>query len=275
MKIKSFLSLAATAALSVSLFSQSAIADKLDKVLQAGKVRCAIVLDFPPIGFRDKDNKPAGLDVEMCKDLAKALDVKPEIVGVTWAERIPALVSGKADVAVASASDTLERAKTAGFTIPYMVYQFVAVVNKNAKINKWEDLKNAKVGAAVGTTYESEFLKYKKENWPDSKGTYTSYKSESESVIAVGQGQVDAIIVTNVSAKAAINSGKHPNIKMGPLAPVGQDITGMMTLRKEYGWQKYLNLFINRQVRSGRFNELHNKYLGTDAPDLTVKGVYY
>ena len=37
----------------------------------------------------------------------------------------------------------------------------------------------------------------------------------------------------------------------------------------------YLNLFVNQQVRTGRYQELYGKWVGGgEAPDLTVKGVY-
>ena len=134
-------------------FSTHAMADKLDDVLAAGKLRCAIVLDFPPMGFRDAENNPAGMDVEICKDLANEMGVEAEVLGVTWAERIPSLISGKVDVAIASSSDTLERAQTVEFTIPYMVLQFQSLLPADSDIETWEDLKDARVGAAVGTTY--------------------------------------------------------------------------------------------------------------------------
>ncbi len=253
----------------------TAQADQLDKVLQKGVVRCGVVLDFPPIGYRDADNNPEGLDVQMCKDLAAGMKIKHEVVGLTWAERIPALVSGKIDVAIASSSDTLERAQTVGFTVPYNVFRFQAVLAPGVKIDSWDDLKDLKVGAAVGTTYESELLSYKEKNWADSKGKYTSFQSENESFLAVKQGQVDAIIVTDTVAANNIKSGKFGGITAGPVAPFGADIVGMMTKRQEYGWLNYLNIFINRQVRSGRYQEIYSKYVGGSAPDLTSVGVYY
>ncbi|MGH1426626.1 MAG: transporter substrate-binding domain-containing protein [Arenicella sp.] len=253
----------------------TAQADQLDKVLQKGVVRCGVVLDFPPIGYRDADNNPEGLDVQMCKDLAAGMKIKHEVVGLTWAERIPALVSGKIDVAIASSSDTLERAQTVGFTVPYNVFRFQAVLAPGVKIDSWDDLKDLKVGAAVGTTYESELLSYKEKNWADSKGKYTSFQSENESFLAVKQGQVDAIIVTDTVAANNIKSGKFGGITAGPVAPFGADIVGMMTKRQEYGWLNYLNIFINRQVRSGRYQEIYSKYVGGTAPDLTSVGVYY
>ncbi|MNF87609.1 hypothetical protein D3C84_700790 [compost metagenome] len=47
--------------------------------------------------------------------------------------------------------------------------------------------------------------------------------------------------------------------------------------RNEYGLLNYLNLFVNQQVRSGRYNELFTKWVGTEIPptDLTVPKVYY
>jgi len=265
------------AALCVGLLSgvTHAETDQLDKVLKKGVVRCGVVLDFPPIGYRAENNKPEGLDVQMCKDLAGAMKIKHKVVGLTWAERIPALMSGKIDVAVASSSDTLERAQTVGFTIPYNVFRFQAVLAPGVKANTWEDLKNMHIGTAVGTTYESEFMKYKKEKWADSKGKYTSFQSENESFLAVKQGQVDAVIVTDTVAVNNIKSGKFGDISSGPLAPFGADIVGMMTKRKEFGWINYLNIFINRQVRSGRYQEIYEKYVGGTAPDLTSQGVYY
>jgi ABC-type amino acid transport substrate-binding protein len=37
----------------------------------------------------------------------------------------------------------------------------------------------------------------------------------------------------------------------------------------------YLNLFVNQQVRSGRYAELYEKWVTGKPVDLTVPGVYY
>ena len=51
----------ATLAASISL---PASADTLDDVVDRGTLRCGVVLDFPPIGYRDASNEPAGFDVD-------------------------------------------------------------------------------------------------------------------------------------------------------------------------------------------------------------------
>jgi polar amino acid transport system substrate-binding protein len=58
------------------------------------------------------------------------------------------------------------------------------------------------------------------------------------------------------------------------LAPFITDYVSLFTNREEYGLINYLNLFINQQVRTGRYAELYEKWVGGELPDLTVPGVY-
>lgn len=246
-------------------------ADKLDDVINAGKVRCGVVLDFPPIGFRDSDNEPAGFDVEYCKDLAKAMDVDYEIIPLTWAERLPVIVNNRADVVFGATSDTLDRAKTVGFTIPYAIYFHQVVIDKDSGIETFEDMKDKRVGAAVGTTPEIEYLKYAEE-W-GTKDMYQGYQSENEVFLAVAQGKIDAGITTNTAVKPIVE--KYDNIIAGPRMPWTADYTSVVAPRKDQGWINYLNLFITHQVRSGRYDELWERFVGAEAPELKIPGVYY
>lgn len=246
-------------------------ADKLDDVINAGVVRCGVVLDFPPIGYRDANNKPAGFDVEYCKDLAKALDVDYEILPLTWAERLPVIVTNRADVVFGGTSDTLERAKTVGFTIPYAIYFAQAVVGKNSGIKTFEDMKGKRISAALGTVPEQEFLKYA-DKW-GTRNLYQSYQSENEVFLAVAQGKADAGITTNTAIKPVTN--QYDTVIAGPRMPWTTDYTSVVGPRKDVTWLNYLNLFITHQVRSGRYQELWKKFVGSDGPKLRIPGVMY
>src|SRR5206468_3825575 len=90
--------------------SQEAAADKLDDVIASGKLRCGVLLDLPPVGYRDASNNPVGYDIEVCQDMAKALGVQPVIVETPSPDRIPAILSDRVDVSISSATNSLERA---------------------------------------------------------------------------------------------------------------------------------------------------------------------
>ena len=141
----------AGALVAAALVAPAASADKLDDIIASGTLRCAVVLDFPPMGSRDANNEPIGFDVDYCNDLAKALDVTAEIVETPFPDRIPALVSGRADVGIASTSDTLERARTVGFSIPYFAFTFNVVTNEKAGLETYEALAGSTVGSVAGT----------------------------------------------------------------------------------------------------------------------------
>ena len=60
-------------------------------------------------------------------------------------------------------SDSLSRAKTVGFSIPYAIYYAQGVVNSNSGIKTFDDIRGKRVAAAVGTVPEQEWLKIAKE----------------------------------------------------------------------------------------------------------------
>jgi len=256
----------------VTMMSASNVqADQLDDVIDRGTLRCGVVLDFPPIGYRDTNNEPAGFDVDYCRDLAAALEVDAEIIPATWAERLPMIVRNNADVVFGATSDSLQRAKTVGFTIPYAIYYAQAVVGKDTGVTTFDDLAGKRVAAAIGTVPEQEYLKIAKERgW---EGDYQGYQSENEVFLAVAQGIADVGITTNTAVKPIVE--KYDTIVAGPRMPWTTDYTSVVGPRKDVSWLNYLNLFVTHQVRSGRYAELWGKYVGGDAPELRIPGVMY
>lgn len=272
MKIKP---LALTLVTTLGLFASTiAQADKLDDVIKKGVLRCAVVLDFPPMGSRDATNTPVGFDVDYCADLAKSLGVKAEVVETPFPDRIPALMSGRADVIVGSTSDTLERAKTVGMTVPYFAFEMMVLTRTDSKISKYEDLKGRNVGGPAGT-YESLAMEADLKKWNNPKGKFHGFQSLADSVLALSQGQIDGVVVTSTVAVALLKTGKYKNLKIAGKAPYDTDYVSLVAGRNEFGMLNYMNLFVNRQVRSGRYAELFSKWVGgTEAPNLTASGVY-
>ena len=268
-----FLSAAIGAAV-LGFGASAASAATLDDVKAKGFVQCGVNTGLAGFASPDAAGNWTGFDVDYCNDLAKVLGVDAEIVETPFPDRIPALVSGRADVIVASTSDTLERAKTVGLTVPYFAFQMVVLTRDNTGINSFDDIKGKPVGNTSGT-YEAIALEKDVKNW--GSGSFRAYQSQNDTLLAVAQGHIDATVVTNTVAAATIKSGKYKNLKIAGNAPYVIDYVSLGAKRNEYGLLNYLNLFVNQQVRSGRYNELFVKWVGTDIPptDLTVPKVYY
>ncbi len=258
--------------LAAFLAAPPAMADKLDDIIASGTLRCAVVLDFPPMGSRDENNEPVGFDVDTCNDLAKALGVTAEIVETPFPDRIPALVSGRADVGVASTSDTLERAKTIGFSIPYFAFENVVLTREDTGITGYEDLADKRVGSVSGTYEGIQLENFIKEQ--NAGGSFRPYQTQADVFLALSQGQIEATVVTNTVAQATIATGNFEGFAVKGSAPYITDYVSLIALRSEYGFLNYLNLFVHQQVRNGRYEELFEKWVGGEAPDLTIPGVY-
>jgi len=259
------------AVVAASALATSAIADKLDDIISSGVLRCAVVLDFPPMGMRDAQNNPIGFDVDYCNDLAAALGVTAEIVETPFPERIPALMSGRVDVGVASTSDTLERAKTVGFSVPYFAFEMVVTANDSAGIASFEDMAGKTVGATAGT-YEAIALEEYVNQWGG--GEFRPYQTQADVFLALSQGQIDATVSTSTVAQATVQSGNFPGLSVVGSAPFDTDYVALFTLREEYGFINYLDLFVNQQVRTGRYAELYEQWIGGALPSLIVDGAY-
>ncbi|RGN67144.1 ABC transporter permease subunit [Streptococcus anginosus] len=94
-----------------------------------------------------------GYDVQIAKQVAKALGKKPLVVKTSWNGLIPALTSGKLDMIIAGMSPTAERKKEIAFSNSYYTSEPVVLVNKdgaytNAKTLK--DFKGAKITSQQG-----------------------------------------------------------------------------------------------------------------------------
>jgi polar amino acid transport system substrate-binding protein len=143
--------------------------------------------------------------------------------------------------------------------------------NEKSGVKSFEDMKGKTVGATAGT-YEAIALEAQVKSW--GAGEFRPYQTQADVFLALSQGQIDATVSTSTVAQANVKTGNFPGIKVVGPTPFDIDYVSLFTNREEYGLINYLNLFVNHQVRSGRYKELFEKWVGGEAPNLTAPGVY-
>ncbi len=250
-------------------------ASALDTIIQKKQLRCGVMLDSPPAGFRDNNNEPQGYDVDYCNDMAKSLGVQPVIVETPSPDRIPALVSNRIDVLIASTTPTPPRALTVAFTQPYMNNTTVVVTRKDTGVKQYGDLKSKKLGGVVGSTPEQLFNAEIGKDWKGAGATYTGYASDSEAYLALQQGKVDAILVSAGVFNSLVQSGQFPEFVLAGTAPIS-DFGAIAVRRDDQQFLNWAKVFVFQQVASGRFAEIYKKYFGNvPLPPLTAEGVTF
>jgi ABC-type amino acid transport substrate-binding protein len=247
----------------------------LDKVISSKTLRCGVMLDYPPLGYRDANHNPVGYEVSYCNDMAAALGAKAEIVETPSAERIPALISNRIDVLIAGTSITPQRALSVAFSQPYNRNNVIVLTRKDTNIHSFNDLKGRAVGGVTTATATMELQKAFKA-WNDPKGTFTGYATEAESYLALSQGKIDAIFLGDAAAGALIKSGRFASFVIAGSAPTQPDLCGIAVRKDDTDFLRWVQNFVWWQGVSGRYQQLYNQFFAPgEAPPLSVPGVQF
>ena len=161
----------------------------------ADKVKMITEATFPPYEFL-RGHEIVGIDVEICRAIAQKLGREFSCETVDFDSVIPAVISGKADLAAAGITITEDRKKNVDFSVPYVKTGIVVIYKKSVGFTGAE-LKGKKIGVQGGTTSETYVLNELKQEPERSR-------SPAESVAALKSGRVDFVIADIDPAKNCV-----------------------------------------------------------------------
>lgn len=90
----------------------------LKSVLEKGTLHVGVSL-FTPWTLKGKDKQLVGFEIDVAKQLAKDLGVKPEFHVFEWKDIIPAILNRKIDIIAGGMVITPQRALKVNFSQPY------------------------------------------------------------------------------------------------------------------------------------------------------------
>ena len=112
----------------------------LKSVLEKGTLRVGVSL-FTPWTLKTKNGQLVGFEIDVAKQLAKDLGVKPEFHVFEWENIVPALLKREMDIIVAGMVITPQRALKVNFSQPY-ASSGVGLVTNIALTKNFIGLKN-------------------------------------------------------------------------------------------------------------------------------------
>lgn len=135
---------------------KDAIANLLpDRIKSAGKITVGLDDSYPPMEYRDEQNKLVGFDIDLGNAIGKKLGVTIDWLPTAWDGILPSLESKKFDMILSALSITDERKKEIGFSEPYIQGGPIIITKKgNTSIKSSDDLNGKVVGVQLGSTGE-------------------------------------------------------------------------------------------------------------------------
>ena len=234
----------------------------LDKVKSSGVLKVGIVIDFPPYGTTDLQNKPDGYDADVAKLLAESLGVKLDLIPVTGPNRIPYLLTDKVDVLVASLAITPERVKQVQFSKPYSAASMVLLGPDSTKISSPEDFTKYKIGVPRASTTDIGVMKVAP------KGTdIRRFDDDASALQAMIMGQVDAAGTSSVIAGDV--QKRYPG-KFQVKYVINEQQMGITMQYKRPELLQAVNDFVKTNIENGKLDALFQKWLHQPLPESLV-----
>ena len=248
----------ATGLSAMGSFSLPAFADTLADIKARKKLLVAIDLGSPPFGMSDANMQPTGSDVESAKLLSADLGIPLEIVQVTSPNRVPFLLTNKADLVMASFSVNEERKKVIDFTDAYGVIQIVIAAPKSVDIKTLEDLVGKRLGTTRGSTND-------KETTNQAKGAeMVRYDDDATLITALVSGQV-GIMASSPQVMAAVNA-RRPNDPLEVKLVLKTNPYAIGVRKGDDALRVVLNEWIAKNLANGKLGEIYLKYNGVPLP---------
>ena len=179
--------------------SSSSNDDSLQYVMDKGELIVGLDDSFPPMGYRDKDNKIVGFDVDLAKETCKRMGIKAKFQPVSWESKEQELSSKNIDCIWNGFGITPEREKVLTFTESYMSNPQIFVVLADSGIKTEADLKGKVVAAQSGSTAYATIDK--DTNLKDSFKEFIGVEDNVKALMDLEVGGSDAVAMDTVVAR--------------------------------------------------------------------------
>jgi polar amino acid transport system substrate-binding protein len=241
--------------------AQPAAGGTLDRIIKEKKLRVTAEVTSPPFGILDKNNQPDGSEIATSRQLAKDLGVELELVQVTAPQRIPALLAGRADVAISSLSITFDRAKTVMFAPPHGALSIVIAGPKGKQIRNADDMAGKKIGLTRATLEEATVPAIAPKS-----ATLVMFDDIAATMQAMISGQVDAAGMSAFAAKSV--GDRNPKAEIENKFTVTTAYYAAAVRPGDFDLLQFLRTWVFLNKQKGVLGDIYQKYTQVALVDL-------
>lgn len=240
---------------------------RLDAIIKRDKLVVAVVNSSRPIGFVDETGTLTGFEIELARLIAKDILGSPdkiEFMTTTADGRFPAVLSGRADFGIASATIYPDRAVRLAWTRRYLDSTTFVVVRKDSAVKSIAGLDDPSVTLASANT--AAMLDRAKRYAPKARTQY--FDADSAAFQALKSGRVTAVQADSAQADFQVAQSDGALVKLpGQLGNLNNNALFMKP--GDFTLWLCLDTIVGEYTSGSRYAEyqaLHRKWFGRDAP---------
>lgn len=230
----------------------------INEILARGELRVGFDAGYMPFEMTDKSGNYIGFDIDLGRELAKAMGVKFVPVNTDFDGIIPALLTGKIDIIISGMTITQERNLKIGFTDPYIIVGQTILLNKKleGKITSWEQLNDPQynIVARQGTSSEEASKRYLP------KAGLKTFEKEADGAMEVANDRGDAWVYDlpfNVVFYAEQGQDRVVHLDQ----PFTYEPLGIGIKQGDPDFMNFLNNFLRQIKADGRYDRMYDKWI--------------
>lgn len=243
----------------------------LKKVSDSGTLTLGYRTDALPFAFTGPDGKPAGYSVDLCQEIAGAVQQELKLANLTvqWVPvtpegRIDAVANGTVDIECGSTTASLSRQEKVDFTLMTFIDGASLLIVEGAGIATARDLAGKRIAVVSGTTTERVLGDYLQEQ--SIAATLVPVKDHDEGLAGLKAGQADAYASDRIILVGlALRAQGAPRFTLVPDA-LSYEPYAFMVRRDDSAFRLVANRTLARLYRSGAIGTLYRKWFGPLGP---------
>jgi polar amino acid transport system substrate-binding protein len=222
---------------------------------------------YPPFEFVDEKGEITGVDIEIGKEIGKALGRKVEFKNINFDGLQTALLTNALDLVISSVSATPERREAVDFSDPYVKTGLSVLVAKDSPVLKSADLQAAerKIVVRLGTTGET----WAREHLKNAK--IKALDNDTSCVMEVVNGNVDAWIYDQVSIMR--HHAEHTEKTRALLTPLREEVWAVALRHGDAEMKTKINEALARMKADGSFKRLADRFMANEQKMMADQGI--
>jgi len=176
--------------------------------IEEGKLHMSTNAAFPPYEMTTDDGGFEGIDVEVADAIAKKLGLELVVDDMAFDAAMTAVQTGKSDIAMSGITVNDERREIMDFSDTYATGVQVVIVKEDSPIQTIDDLANAEMIGCQKATTGYIYCSYPPEEGGYGEDHVTAYETGALAVMALVNGQIDAVVIDNEPAKSFVEANE-------------------------------------------------------------------
>jgi glutamate/aspartate transport system substrate-binding protein len=265
------------------LAAAQSVAQDLDGTLKSIKASSTFRLGYletaPPFSFPGPDKRPVGYSIDLCTQIASAIqkqlgiNLKLEWVPVTAENRIDMVAEGKVDIECGTTTASLSRQERVDFSLMTFVDGGSLMTPADSKLSGVPDLAGKRIAVIPGTTTEAALAKFLKEHFITVE--LVPVKNHVDGRATIEKGSVDGFASDRSILIGLAVTAKDP-ARFG-LANIlfSYEPYGFMLRRNDGAFRLAVNRALAALYRSGEIEPIYERWFGGfGKPSPAIQAMY-